>query len=226
MLALAPPRIAIASFNLRRLTPVLPIAIGRPNPSPHRPLPKEAVNARRLQTAAAEIPIAPDAPPRPTSRGFLPWRFADAGPRVRRATFMGPASENLHRNGPERVAGRCLLLRVERTCRAGGDTAARWRTGDAGEVRFRSGVFAPPLRPPDLVRSTRGLHDGPLIGGTESPTEACQRGLDEPRFEGHPCGLAVGIEFLGDSQRLNRRCGASGVQNCPDDDDGRGMVRA
>ena len=100
MLVLVSPRTAISSFNLRRLTPVLPIAIGRPSPSPHRPLPKEPVNARRLQTAAAEIPIASDAPPRHTSRGFLPWRFADAGPRVRRATIMGPASENLHMSGP------------------------------------------------------------------------------------------------------------------------------
>ena len=89
MLALAPPRIAISSFNLRRLTLGLPIAIGPPNPSPHRPLPKEAVNARRPRTAAAEIPIASDAPPRHTSRGFLPWRFAYAGPGVRRATIMG-----------------------------------------------------------------------------------------------------------------------------------------
>src|SRR5712692_8803425 len=97
MLALAPLRIAISSFNLRRLTPVLPIAIDRPNPSPHRLLPKEAVNARRLQTAVAEIPIAPDAPHRHTSRGFLPCRFADAGPGVRRATVRGPASENLHK---------------------------------------------------------------------------------------------------------------------------------
>src|ERR1019366_538155 len=75
MLVLAPPRTATSSFNLRRLTPVLPIAIGRPSPSHHRPLPKEAVNARRLKTAAAEIPIASDAPPRHTSRGFLVWGF-------------------------------------------------------------------------------------------------------------------------------------------------------
>src|SRR6202051_4301264 len=81
MLVLAPARIAISSFNLRRSTPVLPIVIGRPNPSPHRPLPKDAVNARRLQTAAPEIPIASDAPSRHTSRGFLPWRFAYAGPQ-------------------------------------------------------------------------------------------------------------------------------------------------
>src|SRR5258705_10165738 len=30
------------------------------------------------------------------SRGFLHWRFADAGPAVRGTTFMGPPSENLH----------------------------------------------------------------------------------------------------------------------------------
>jgi hypothetical protein len=98
-LVCAPPRIAISSFNLRRSTPVLPIVIGRPNPSPHRPLPKDAVNARRLQTAAAEIPIASDVRPRHTSRGFLHWRFADAGPSVRRATIMGPASAILHKFG-------------------------------------------------------------------------------------------------------------------------------
>jgi hypothetical protein len=31
-------------------------------------------------------------------RGFLHWRFAYAGPGVRRATVMGPASANLHRS--------------------------------------------------------------------------------------------------------------------------------
>src|SRR5258706_12878323 len=31
-------------------------------------------------TVGVEIPIASDAPHCPTSRGFLPWRFADAGP--------------------------------------------------------------------------------------------------------------------------------------------------
>src|SRR5713101_3718229 len=118
MLARAPLRIAISSFNLRRLTPVLPIAIDRPNPSPHRLLPKEAVNARRLQTAVAEIPIAPDAPHRHTSRGFLPWRFADAGPGVRRATVRGPASENLHMNGSHRRSSDPMRL-VDQTRRCG-----------------------------------------------------------------------------------------------------------
>src|SRR3979409_887525 len=52
-----------------------------------------------LRHDSRQIPIASDAAPRPTSRGFLPWRFAYAGPGVCRATIMGPASENLHTTG-------------------------------------------------------------------------------------------------------------------------------
>src|SRR5260370_2605403 len=37
-------------------------------------------------------------------RGFLHWRFAYAGPGVRRATVMGPASANLHRSGQSGMA--------------------------------------------------------------------------------------------------------------------------
>ena len=59
-------------------------------------LPKQAFNATRQQTASTEIPIASDARSLHTSRGFLPWRFAYAGRGARRATFMGPASANLH----------------------------------------------------------------------------------------------------------------------------------
>jgi hypothetical protein len=58
-------------------------------------------------------------------------------------------------------------------------------------------MFAPPFGPPDLARCASCLHDDPLIGGTECPAEAAQRGLDEPRFEGHACSLAVEIEFPG-----------------------------
>src|SRR6266481_2493011 len=36
-------------------------------------------------------------------RGFLHWRFAYAGPGVRRATVTGPASANLHNNGSDRT---------------------------------------------------------------------------------------------------------------------------
>src|ERR1700692_3054594 len=99
-LAVAPPWTTALSVNLRRATPILPIAIGQPSSPPLRPLPKEAINAPRQLTASAEIPIAADALLRHTSRGFLPWRFAAAGPGVRRATGMGPASENLHPEVP------------------------------------------------------------------------------------------------------------------------------
>src|SRR3982074_3083200 len=57
-----------------------------------------------LRHDSRQIPIASDAPPRPTSRGFLPWRFTYAGPGVRRATIMGPASANLHKS-PRDVRG-------------------------------------------------------------------------------------------------------------------------
>jgi hypothetical protein len=85
-------------------------------------------------------------------------------------------------------------------------------------------VFAPPLRPPDPARCASGLHDDPLIGGTESPVEVGQRGLDQPRFEDHPCCLAVGIEFLGHSQRRQCRCDAPGCLNHADDDADRAVV--
>src|SRR3977135_2175923 len=44
-----------------------------------------------------QIPIASDARPFHTSRGFLHWRFAYAGPhRARRTPFLGPAAPKLH----------------------------------------------------------------------------------------------------------------------------------
>src|SRR6202453_4668919 len=96
--------IAVLPFDLRCAPPVLPITIGRPGSSPPRSLPKQDFNAIPQQTASAEIPIASsNAHPRHTSRDFLPCRFAYAGPRVRRATVVGPPSANLHRNGQNRV---------------------------------------------------------------------------------------------------------------------------
>jgi hypothetical protein len=80
-LALAPPWIAVLPFDLRYATLVLPVAIGRPGSSPPRSISKQAFNAHRQQTASDKIPIASDARPRHISRGFLPWRFAYAGPR-------------------------------------------------------------------------------------------------------------------------------------------------
>jgi len=84
------------------------------------------------------------------------------------------------------------------------------------KVRSELGAFAPPLRPPDPVGATSGLHDGPLIGRTECLGETGQCGLDEPRLEGHPCGLAIGIKFLGHShwwRKLTASSGASGFRN-------------
>jgi hypothetical protein len=115
LLVVAPPWTTASSINLRRATTVLPVAIGRPNSPPLRPLTKEPINAPRQHTASAEIPIASDAPPRHASRGFLPWRFAYAGPGVRRATLMGPPSANLHKSGSHPPAKPCPLAPRKRT---------------------------------------------------------------------------------------------------------------
>src|ERR1019366_8001954 len=112
MLAVATPRVTDSSINLRCATPVPAIAIDLSGSPPLRPLPTEVVNAPCQRTPNDEIPIASDAPPRPTSRGFLPWRFAYADPGVRRATIMGPPSANLHNK-------RHLNLSFYRFCRAG-----------------------------------------------------------------------------------------------------------
>src|SRR3984893_2824552 len=87
-LALAPPSIAVVSFDHRCTTPTPHVATGRPGPSLHRSPSEQAFNAPRQQTASVEIPIASDARPRHTSRGFL------------RASSRGPASANLHNSGP------------------------------------------------------------------------------------------------------------------------------
>jgi len=76
------------------------------------------------------------------------------------------------------------------------------------------------------VRCTSSLHDDPLISGTESPIEAGQRGLDEPRFESHPCGLAVGIEFPSHSQRHQCICDAPWCHNHADDAADKAVVCA
>src|SRR5277367_881129 len=104
MLALALPSIAVVSLDHHCPTPIPHLATGRPGSSLHRSPSKQAFNAPRQQTASVEIPIASDARPRHTSRGFLPWRFAYAGPGVRGATIMGPASANLHRSGRSMTA--------------------------------------------------------------------------------------------------------------------------
>jgi hypothetical protein len=70
------------------LRELLPIAIDRPSPPLHRPLPNEAVNAPQQQTASAKIPIASDAPLRHISRGFLVWGFFCQGVRQSGKSFV------------------------------------------------------------------------------------------------------------------------------------------
>src|ERR1700682_6028083 len=90
-LARAQPGIAVLSFDLRCATPILPVATGRHVSSSPRSLLKQAFNATRQQTVSTEIPIASDARPFHTSRGFLPWRFAYAGPPCAPRRPHGPA---------------------------------------------------------------------------------------------------------------------------------------
>lgn len=53
--------------------------------------------------SAAEIPIPPAATSAPTSRGFIPWRPSNTGPRCRPRPRDGPASETLHNSGHDEV---------------------------------------------------------------------------------------------------------------------------
>ena len=99
MLAVALLTTIAVSFHFRRATPVLPLAIDRPASSHPRSPAEKAANLPRQKTGSVQIPIAPDAPPRHILRGFLPWRFADAGPRNPWRRHHGPASENLHKPG-------------------------------------------------------------------------------------------------------------------------------
>ena len=71
MLAVAPQRIAVLSFDLRCATPVPSILTGRSDRHPFNRFPNQAFNALWQHTASRAIPIASDAPPRPVSRAFL-----------------------------------------------------------------------------------------------------------------------------------------------------------
>ena len=76
------------------------------------PLPKEPVNAPRQQTASTEIPIGSDAPLRHPSRGFLPWRFAYAGPRRAPRRHHGAAIRKPSQQRTHATAARsCFRLR-------------------------------------------------------------------------------------------------------------------
>jgi hypothetical protein len=117
LLAAAATWATVSSTN-RRSTPLLPVAGVRSSPPTSAVASTTAFNEPPTHTASDEIPIASDAPPRLTSRGFLPWRFADAGPGVRRATVMGPASENLHNSRPQYLPGLSPLYLQKRTSQA------------------------------------------------------------------------------------------------------------
>ena len=91
---------------------------------------------------------------------------------------------------------------------------------------FGLGMFAPPFGPADFVRSPSGVQDDPLIGWTEWLGKTGQRGLDQPRFKRHPCGLAVGIELSGHPQRFERGCNAPGIHDRPDNNVGLGLACA
>jgi hypothetical protein len=80
-----------------------------------------------------------------------------------------------------------------------------------------AGVFAPPLRPPDLLGRTSRLYDGALIGAVQWLT-AAKRRLDEPWFQRHPRGLPIGVKFLRHSQWYERRCDGPGFYNRADND--------
>src|SRR5580704_15113715 len=112
MLALAPPSIAVVSLDLRRATPILPVAIGRPGSSPPRSIPKQAFHRLRQQTVSLEILIASDAPPRPMPAVSSLGGLRTPALRARRATIMGPASANLHTSG-HTMSGELRLLLVK-----------------------------------------------------------------------------------------------------------------
>jgi hypothetical protein len=92
-----------------------------------------------------------------------------------------------------------------------------WPFEQGIKAHFGLRMFAPPCWPSDLVRGARGLHDDLLIGGIKWLRETGQCGLDEPRFQDDPRGLAVRIEYPGHSQRLQCRCDAAGSYAFPDD---------
>ena len=85
MLAVALLTIVAVSYHHRRVTPILPLAIGRTASTRLRSPPEKAPNPPRQNTGSVQIPIAPDAPPSHIFRGFLLWRFAYASPPVRAA---------------------------------------------------------------------------------------------------------------------------------------------
>src|SRR5258708_20853329 len=88
VLALALPSMAVVSLDPHCPTPIPHLATGRPGSSLHRSPSKQTFNAPRQQTASVEIPIASDAKPRHTFRGFLVWGFFCQEVRQRGKSFV------------------------------------------------------------------------------------------------------------------------------------------
>src|ERR1700704_6206926 len=110
---------------------------------------------------AVKSPIASDAAPRPTSRGFIPWRFAYAGPGVCRATIMGPASANLHkrrhcacRRGPPSRSVECAITQEKARIRLGSALRPEW----CGSFTLES-LSASILVSQSLMKSTKKIKD-------------------------------------------------------------------
>jgi hypothetical protein len=75
------------------------------------------------------------------------------------------------------------------------------------------------------MRSASGIHNRPLVGWTKGLGNSGQCSLDQPRFEHHPCGFAVRIEFLGHPQHLGGAWDTSGCYGHPDDAVGTEIIQ-
>jgi hypothetical protein len=88
----------------------------------------------RHPSRRGQIPIAPEAPSLPSSRGFLPWRLSNAGPSACGTVREGPASETLHNSRHQ------FGERARRLSAAGTDKRQNWALS-------RSHNLMPPVRP-------------------------------------------------------------------------------
>jgi hypothetical protein len=100
--AIAPVRPATSE---RRCQQPWPRSSSLPNPSPSGPPAVCSVSNKVIAISRTDRPHRPNPHrARPTStlhpRGFVPWRFADAGPGLHHAVRDQPASATLHRCGP------------------------------------------------------------------------------------------------------------------------------
>jgi hypothetical protein len=85
-------------------------------------------------------------------------------------TFSNPAGSLIYKRDRDTRAYRSLQFpgphgKAKAGCEERG-TPKKVSLVEGGKL-FGLRIFAPPLRPFDLVVSTSDLHDGPLIGGTE-----------------------------------------------------------